>query len=47
MLQTLEPTWTLQVAPVGRLFVSSKGDLARIVGLVSQSMQQMPNTRGC
>lgn len=46
MLQTLEPTWTLQGAPVGRLFVSSKGDLARIVGLVSQSMQQMPNTRG-
>lgn len=46
MLQTLEPRWTLQGAPVGRLFVSSKGDLAHIVGRVSQSMQQTPNTRG-
>lgn len=46
MLQTLEPRWTLQGAPVGRLFVSSKGDLAHIVGRVSQSMQQTPNARG-
>lgn len=36
MLQTLEPRWTLQAAPVGRLFVSSKSDLAHIVGIASQ-----------
>lgn len=46
MLQALEPRWTLQGAPVGRLFVSSKSDLAHIVGIVSQSMQQTPNARG-
>lgn len=46
MLQTLEPRWTLQAAPVGRLFVSSKSDLAHIVGIASQSMQQTPNARG-
>lgn len=44
--QTLEPRWTLQGAPVGRPFVSSKSDLAHIAGSVSQSMHQTSNTRG-
>lgn len=46
VLETLEPRWTLQGAPVGRPFASPKGDLAHIVGSVSQSMHRTSNTRG-